>query len=93
MTDEQIEKLAELVFQKLLAKQKEWDEQYNTDIYTEIEIPDSVAIATQLAAAEMLLKQYVEEENYRLASEMQKTIELLNNKLNKMKQLTNSDVS
>lgn len=85
MTDEQIEKLAELVFQKLLAKQKEWDEQYNTDIYTKIEIPDSVAIATQLAVAEMLLKQYVEEENYRLASEMQKTIELLNNKLNEMK--------
>ena len=85
MTDEQIEKLAELVFQKLLAKQKEWDEQYNTDIYTEIEIPDSVAIATQLAVAKMLLKQYVEEENYRLASEMQKTIELLNNKLNEMK--------
>jgi hypothetical protein len=81
MTDEQIERLAELVFQKLLAKQNEWDEKFNRDIYTEIEIPDSVHIATQLAVSEMLLKQYVEAEEYYMAGEIQKTIELLNNKL------------
>ena len=81
MTDEQIERLAELVFQKLLAKQNEWDEKFNRDIYTEIEIPDSVHIAAQLAISEMLLKQYVEAEEYYMAGEIQKTIELLNNKL------------
>ena len=81
MTDEQIERLAELVFQKLLAKQNEWDEKFNRDMGAELELPDSVHIATQLAVSEMLLKQYVEAEDYHMAGELQKTIELLNNKL------------
>lgn len=81
MTDDQVEKIAELVFQKLLKKQEEWDQQYNKDIYTELEIDDSVHIATQLAIAEMLLKQYVETEDYLLAGEIQKTIKILNDKL------------
>lgn len=81
MTDDQVEKIAELVFQKLLAKQKEWDQQFNQDVYTELDLPDSVHIATQLAISEMLLKQYVEEEDYYLAGEIQKTIKLLNDKL------------
>lgn len=81
MTDEQIERLAELVFQKLLAKQNEWDEKFNRDMGIELELPDSVHIATQLAISEMLLKQYVEAEEYYMAGEIQKTIELLNNKL------------
>jgi hypothetical protein len=81
MTDEQVEKIAELVFQKLLRKQEEWDKQFNKDIYTELEISDSVNIATQLAVAEMLLKQYIESEDYILAGEIQKTINALNDKL------------
>jgi hypothetical protein len=81
MTDEQVEKIAELVFQKLLKKQEEWDKQFNKDIYTELEISDSVNIVTQLAVAEMLLKQYIESEDYILAGEIQKTINALNNKL------------
>lgn len=84
MTDEQIEKLAELVFQKLLDKQKEWDQQFNKDIYAELDLPDSVHIATQLAISEMLLKQYVEDEDYYLAGEIQKTIKILTDKLNTM---------
>ena len=32
MTEDQLERLAELVFQKLLAKQEEWDQQYNNKI-------------------------------------------------------------
>jgi hypothetical protein len=85
MTDEQVEKIAELVFQKLLKKQEEWDKQFNKDIYTELEISDSVNIATQLAVAEMLLKQYIESEDYILAGEIQKTINALNNKLKEKK--------
>lgn len=81
MTDEQIERLAELVFQKLLAKQNEWDEKFNRDMGAELELPDYAHIATQLAVSEMLLKQYVEAEEYYMAGEIQKTIELLNNKL------------
>jgi hypothetical protein len=85
MTDDQVEKIAELVFQKLLKKQEEWDQQYNKDIYTELEIDDSVHIATQLAVAEMLLKEYIEAEDYLLAGEIQKTIKILNDKLNQKK--------
>ena len=81
MTDDQVEKIAELVFQKLLKKQEEWDQQYDKDIYTELEIDSSVHIATQLAVAEMLLKEYIEAEDYLLASEIQKTIKILNDKL------------
>lgn len=81
MTDDQVERIAELVFQKLVKKQEEWEEQYNKDIYTELEINDSVTIATQLAVAEMLLKQYIESEDYILAGEIQKTIVVLNEKL------------
>jgi hypothetical protein len=85
MTEDQVERIAELVFQKLIKKQEEWDQQYNKDIYTELEISDSVNIATQLAVAEMLLKQYIEIEDYVLAGEIQKTIILLNDKLKERK--------
>ena len=85
MTEDQVERIAELVFQKLVKKQEEWEEQYNKDIYTELEISDSVNIATQLAVAEMLLKQYIEIEDYVLAGEIQKTIILLNDKLKERK--------
>ena len=40
MTEDQVEKIAELVFQKLIKKQEEWDQQFNKDIYTELEISD-----------------------------------------------------
>jgi hypothetical protein len=85
MTDDQVERIAELVFQKLIKKQEEWDQQFNKDIYTELEISDSVNIATQLAVAEMLLKQYIEIEDYVLAGEIQKTIILLNDRLKERK--------
>lgn len=85
MTEDQVERIAELVFQKLIKKQEEWDQQFNKDIYTELEINDSVNIATQLAVAEMLLKQYIESEDYILAGEIQKTIMLLNDKLKERK--------
>jgi hypothetical protein len=85
MTEDQVERIAELVFQKLIKKQEEWDQQFNKDIYTELEISDSVNIATQLAVAEMLLKQYIESEDYVLAGEIQKTIILLNDKLKERK--------
>jgi hypothetical protein len=85
MTEDQVERIAELVFQKLMKKQEEWDQQYNKDIYTELEINDSVNIAVQLSVAEMLLKQYVESEDYILAGEIQKTIVILNDKLKQKK--------
>ncbi|MFY8170134.1 MAG: hypothetical protein ACOVK2_03345 [Candidatus Fonsibacter sp.] len=85
MTEDQVERIAELVFQKLIKKQEEWDQQFNKDIYTELEISDSVNIATQLAVAEMLLKQYIEIEDYVLAGEIQKTIILLNDRLKERK--------
>ena len=85
MTEDQVERIAELVFQKLIEKQEEWDQQFNKDIYTELEISDSVNIATQLAVAEMLLKQYIEIEDYVLAGEIQKTIILLNDRLKERK--------
>jgi len=36
MTDEQIEKIAELVFQKLVKKQEEWDKEFMNEIKDQV---------------------------------------------------------
>ena len=77
MTEEQIERLAELVFQKLLAKQEEWDQQYNSKI-------DRNHLIAEIVRLNVVKMDFVNDEEYEKASEIQKEInklrELLNNK-------------
>lgn len=77
MTEGQIERLAELVFQKILAKQEEWENQFYVKADRDQLIADIVRLNVFKAEA-------VESEDYEKASEIQKEInklrELLNNK-------------
>jgi hypothetical protein len=77
MTEEEIEQLAEAVFQKILAKQEEWENQFYIKADRDQLIADIVRLNVFKAEA-------VENEDYEKASEIQKEInklrELLNNK-------------
>ena len=84
MTDDQVERIAELVFQKILKKQEEWEKEFNRNVPVETDADDPTYIVTQLAVAEMLLKQYIETEDYILAGEIKKTINILEDKLKKI---------
>ena len=76
MTEEQIERLAELVFQKLLAKQEEWDQQYNSKI-------DRNHLIAEIVRLNVVKMDLVNDEQYEEAGKIQKEInkirELLNN--------------
>lgn len=77
MTEEEIEQLAEAVFQKILAKQEEWENQFYIKADRDQLIADIVRLNVFKAEA-------VENEDYEKASEIQKEInklrELLNDK-------------
>lgn len=77
MTEEEIERLAEAVFQKILSKQEEWEQQFYVNSDRDQLIADIVRLNVFKAEA-------VQSENYEKASELQKEInklrELLNNK-------------
>jgi hypothetical protein len=60
MTNEDCEKIVELVFQKMLAKQKEWDEQ------------DFILGMMRLT---ILKANYIKDEEYLKAAEIQKQID------------------
>ena len=77
MTEDEIERLAEAVFQKILSKQEEWEQQFYVNSDRDQLIADIVRLNVFKAEA-------VQSENYEKASELQKEInklrELLNNK-------------
>lgn len=77
MTEEQIERLAELVFQKILAKQEEWENQFYIKA-------DRDHLIAEIVRLNIFKIEAVESEDYEKASEIQKEInklrELLNNK-------------
>jgi protein-arginine kinase activator protein McsA len=76
MTEEQIEQIAEAVFQKILAKQDEWEKQF----YSKADRDELIAEIVKLNIFKI---EAVESEDYEKASEIQKQInklrELLNN--------------
>ena len=77
MTEEQIEKLAEAVFQKILAKQEEWENQFYVKA-------DRDFLIAEIVRLNIFKIEAVESEDYEKASEIQKEInklrELLNDK-------------
>jgi protein-arginine kinase activator protein McsA len=72
MTDQQVEQIAELVFQKMLKKQEEWDKSSG---YTATTARES--ILAEIVALSLVKSDYLETENYEKAAEIQEKINKL----------------
>ena len=68
MTNEDCEKIAELVFQKMVALQNEWDAQNSVQ---------------EIVRLTVLKAGYIDSEKYLKAAEVQKQIDNLKNSINK----------
>ena len=96
MTESDIEKLAirvaELVLDGLLEKQKEWDQQFTADVgklmRNELGTPNLVSqeelILAEMARLMTLMASYEEKEQYEKAAIVKRKIEILQNKLNNL---------
>lgn len=84
MTDEEIERIAELIFQKLLTRQEELEKQFDEQIYAGNGLNTAVNIAVQISLAGETLKALIEQENYEEAAKVKKDIVLLQEKLKQM---------
>jgi protein-arginine kinase activator protein McsA len=78
MTEEQIEQLAELIFQKILAKQDEWEKQFYSKA-------DRDFLIAEIVRLNIFKIEAVENEEYEKASEIQKEINKLRESLNNEK--------
>ncbi len=76
MSDEDIEKIASSVFQKLLAKQEEWDKHY---YYAS----DCQALIDKITALNIIKDQYIADEKYELAMEITGKIKIITDELAK----------
>jgi hypothetical protein len=76
MTDDDIEKIASSVFQKLLEKQEEWDKHY---YYAS----DRQALIDKLNALTLVKIQYIADEKYELAAEITDKIKIITDELAK----------
>ena len=84
MTDEEIERIAEAVFQKLLKRQEEWDATFDEQIYESNGVSAAMNIAIQIALAKETLNLLIEQENYEEAAKVKKDLMLLDEKLKKL---------
>lgn len=78
MTEGQIERLAELIFQKILAKQDEWEKQFYYKA-------DRDFLIAEIVRLNIFKIEAVENEEYEKASEIQKEINKLRESLNNQK--------
>lgn len=87
MTEEQIERIAELVFQKLVKKQEEWDKQFAEDIRDQVvmdiiikekKLPD---IDTRINNLQAHLERLLEKELYTEAAAVKERIDELKKEL------------
>jgi len=94
MTEDEIEKLAErvadLVMIGLIQKQKEWDQQFTTDVnqmfgdsYNAVQDEEQLLLA-ELARLMTLLSQYEESEQYEKAAIVNNKIRMVQNKLSSL---------
>ncbi len=92
MTNKQIDKLAELIADKLIAKQKEYDEQFHIDLQETISeklgkveyVSKEELLLAELARLMTLLSSYEKSEQYEKAAIINRKINHLKNKLNNL---------
>lgn len=89
MTEEQIERIAELVFQKLVKKQEEWDREFMDSVKDSVVFniktsepdPKRIKILNDIAELEASLIKLVSDEQYIAAATVRDQIELLKKQL------------
>jgi len=94
MSEDEIEKLAvmvaDLVMVGLIEKQKEWDQQFTSDVNemftgTNAElVNEEELLLAELARLMTLLSGYIEKEQYEKAAIIQNKIKYIENKINKL---------
>jgi hypothetical protein len=92
MTDKEIEKLAELITDKLIAKQKEYDEQFHIDLQETMikdggfvrQVPEEELLLAEIARLMTPLSSYEDKEQYEKAAIIKNKIDKLKNKLDEL---------
>ena len=92
MTDKEIEKLAELITDKLIAKQKEYDEQFHIDLQETMmkdggfvrQVPEEELLLAEIARLMTLLSSYEDKEQYEKAAIIKNKIDKLKTKLKEL---------
>ena len=92
MTEKEIEKLAELITDKLIAKQKEYDEQFHIDLQETMmkdggfvrQVPEEELLLAEIARLMTLLSSYEDKEQYEKAAIIKNKIDKLKTKLDEL---------
>jgi len=79
MTDKQIEQLAELIFQKILDKQKEWAEESLSEPFEPMDYSNRFLLTEQLIVLNIKKQKLIEEEKYEKLIVVQKEIDEIKN--------------
>lgn len=92
MTDKEIDKLADLIADKLIAKQREYDEQFHIDLQETMEkeggfirqVSEEELLLSEIARLMTLLSSYEDREQYEKAAIIKNKIDKLKNKLDNL---------
>ena len=92
MTEKEIDKLAELIADKLIAKQKEYDEQFHIDLQETMadgfgnvrRISEEELLLSEIAKLMTLLSSYEAKEQYEKAAIVKNKLDQLKNKLDEL---------
>jgi len=92
MTNREINKLADLIADKLIAKQKEYDEQFHIDLHQTMSdnmgsarnVSQEELLLAELARLMTLLSSYEDKEQYEKAAVIARKIQDIKNKLDEL---------
>jgi protein-arginine kinase activator protein McsA len=92
MTEEQMEQLANLVVDKLIAKQREYDDQFHIDIQEVMSdnlgsvrhVSEEELLLSEIAKLMTLLSSYEDKEQYEKAAIIKNKLDKLKNRLDKL---------
>ena len=92
MTEKEIDKLAELIADKLIAKQKEYDEQFHIDLQETMadgfgnvrRISEEELLLSEIAKLMTLLSSYEAKEQYEKAAIVKNKLDQLKDKLDEL---------
>ena len=92
MTEREIDKLAELIADKLIAKQKEYDEQFHIDLQETMadsfgnvrRVSEEELLLSEIAKLMTLLSSYEAKEQYEKAAIVKNKLDQLKNRLDEL---------